>query len=231
MSHKVQPIKNTSLMAQAFETICDAIFAGEFLPGDPLRELHLARDLQVSQVVVREALVKLEHLGLVVRESNRGTIVTKLSSKEVRERLTIRAALEEIAFAEAAPYITREDARELRRLGDEISEGAAKNRFFESAQADLRFHRRVWEKSGNQTLYNTLDQVTVPLFAFISILRRSNLESLRDSQQSHEELVEALEGGSARVIKKAIRLHIESSYERFLVSGIKDFQVLAQKLA
>ncbi len=158
-------------------------------------------------------------------------MVTKLSSKEVRERLTIRTALEEIAFAEAAPYITPEDARELRRLGDEISEAAAKNRFFESAQADLRFHCRVWAKSGNETLYHTLDQVSVPLFAFISLLRRSNLESLRDAQQSHEELVGALEGGSTRIIKKEIRLHIESSYERFLESGIKDFQVLAQKLA
>lgn len=227
----VQPIKNASLMAQAFESLRDAIFAGRLLPGDPLRELHLARDLRVSQVVVREALVKLEHMGLVVRAPNRGTMVTKLSSREVRERLAIRVALEEIAFAEAAPHVTPQDARELRRLGDEISRGLKAKNFFEAAQADLGFHRYVWEKSGNETLSNMLTQVTVPLFAFVSILRRSGFEGLKDAQKSHEELVEALEGGSVRIVKRAIRQHIESSYETFLESGVEDFQILARKLA
>lgn len=228
---KVQPIKSVSLMAQAFESLRGAIFAGQLLPGDPLRELHLARDLQVSQVVVREALVKLEHLGLVVREPNRGTIVTKFSSKEARERLAVRVTLEEMAFAEAAPHITPPDARELRRLSDEISRGRKAENFFESAQADLGFHRYVWEKSGNETLSNTLTQVTVPLFAFVSILRRSGFESLKDADQSHEELVEALESGKTRIVKQAIRQHINASYETFLESGVEDFQGLARKLA
>lgn len=227
----VQPIKTVSLMAHALEAIRGAIFAGKFLPGDPLRELHLARDLQVSQVVVREALVKLEHMGLVVREPNRGTIVTKLTSVEVRERLAVRVVLEEMAFAEAAPHIALHDAHELRLLGDEISRRLRSENFFEAAQADLSFHRYVWEKSGNEILSNTLTQVTVPLFAFVSILQRNGFESLKGAQKSHEELVKALESKSARIVKRAIHQHIESSYEKFLESGVEDFQVLARKLA
>lgn len=231
MTLRVQPIKTASLMSQALDSLRDAIFAGKFLPGDPLREMHLARDLRVSQVVVREALVKLEHLGLVVREPNRGTIVTRLSSREVRERLAVRTSLEEMAFAEASPRLTEADARHLQKLGEEISRGLAAENFFDSAQADLSFHRYVWDKSGNETLSHTLTQVTVPLFAFVSILRRSGFEGLGDAQQSHEELVGALEAKSARAVKRAIRHHIESSYETFLRSGVEDFQSLARKLA
>ena len=62
-------------------------------PGDPLRELHLARELGVSQATVREGLVQLERLGLVVRTPNIGTHVTKLSRQEIEERVELRKLL------------------------------------------------------------------------------------------------------------------------------------------
>ena len=51
-----QPVKAESLSAQVFETIRDAIFRGELKPGETLRELGLAKSLNVSQATVREAL-------------------------------------------------------------------------------------------------------------------------------------------------------------------------------
>jgi DNA-binding GntR family transcriptional regulator len=231
MVSKITPIKTSSLMAQAFESLRDAIFTGQLLPGEQLREMHLARDLQVSQVVVREALVKLEHLGLVVRSSNRSTTVTKLSSKEIAERLAIRGRLEEMAFVEAAPNITAEDVVELKRISREIARALEKNDFFESAQADLYFHRYVWERADNEILYTTLNNVTVPLFAFLVILRRTGFESLDDLYDPHEKLVDVLERNIPDEIENAVRLHIRDSYARFLNSGISDMQVLARKIA
>lgn len=229
---KVHSIKTVSLTEQAFEAVRHAIFTGQFLPGDPLREMHLARDLGVSQVVVREALVKLERLGLVVREANRGSFVTKLSRQEVSERTAVRVALEQMAFVAAAPNLAPDDSMILRRLSQDIEKEKADGRFFESAQFDFDFHSYVWRRANNDTLARHLEQVTVPLFAFISILRRSNLEGFETHRPpTHDELVDALETGHARQIKKAIREHLEFSYERFLQSGIDDFQTLARKLA
>lgn len=227
----MQLIKPLSLMEQTLNSIRDAIFSGEFLPGEPLRELNLAGRLGVSQIVVREALVKLEHLGLVVRTANRGTIVTKLSTKELRGRLTVRIALEEIAFVEAASRITPQDIKELRRLDSEIVRAHSLELDFEATQSDLGFHRLVWECSDNEPLYNTLNQIAVPLFAFIFLLRKSKLVEIVDPRAPHEALTGALESGSARAIKKAIREHIGPSYKQFLESGIEDFQALVQKLA
>src|ERR1700732_3057834 len=69
-----QPVRTDSLASQAFTIIKDAIFTGQFQPGQLLRELHLARMLNVSQATIREALVQLEQVGLVVREQNRHTM-------------------------------------------------------------------------------------------------------------------------------------------------------------
>lgn len=228
---KVSPIKTSSLMAQTFEAIRDAIFTGQFLPGEHLRELHLSRDLQVSQVVVREALVKLEHLGLVVRSSNRHTTVAKMSSKEIAERLRIREPLEKMAFIEAAPLINAVDVAELKRVSQEISRSIEKQDFFESAQSDLYFHRYIWEKADNEILYNTLNNVTTPLFAFLVILRRAGFESLKQSYQPHDKLIFALEKNNPGEIEEAVHQHIENSYAQFLDSGISDLEALAKKIA
>lgn len=227
----LQPIKNNSLSAQVFETLRAAIFEGTFRPGDPLREMHIARDLQVSQVVIREALLQLERLGLVVRVPNTGTSVTKLSKKEIQERVAIRLQLEELAFVEAAKRVTPDNVAELGRRLAILSAAIASNAYIEMQQADLDFHQYVWEMSGNDLLSQTLEQTTAPLFAFISLLRKSGLESLRDTVRSHERLVLALRSNNAERIKKEVRQHIEPSYSKFLESDIQDFQVLAQKYA
>ena len=230
-STKVSPIKTSSLMTQTFEAIREAIFNGQFLPGEHLRELHLSRDLQVSQVVVREALVKLEHIGLVVRSSNRHTTVANMSSKEIAERLRIREPLEKMAFTEAAPLLTADDFIELKRISHEISKNIEDQDYFESAQSDLYFHRYVWEKSDNEILYNTLNNVTTPLFAFLVILRRAGFESLSQTFEPHEKLVLALEKKEPREIEIAVHQHIENSYSRFLESGISNLEILAKRIA
>jgi DNA-binding GntR family transcriptional regulator len=51
---KLQPVRSSTLKEKVLESIREAIFAGRFGPGDALRELHLAGDLNVSQPTVLE---------------------------------------------------------------------------------------------------------------------------------------------------------------------------------
>src|SRR5690349_1209969 len=99
---KLEPIRGGSLGGLVIDAIRDAIYNGRFQPGEPVRELALAHELRVSQTTVREALLQLEHDGLVVREANRGTRVTTLSESEIRERVEVRIVLETTAALDAA---------------------------------------------------------------------------------------------------------------------------------
>src|SRR5215510_10876705 len=98
MNTVLKPVRNRALSDDVFETMRDAIFSGRLKPGDPLREMHLAKELSVSQATVRDALVKLERFGLVVRVPNKETVVTRHTKREIRERIAVRATLEEKAF-------------------------------------------------------------------------------------------------------------------------------------
>ena len=184
-----------------------------------MREMSLAREMNVSQATVREALQRLEHAGLVTRKPNIGTTVTRLSPKDVRERVALRAKLEIMAAEAAALRMTDADFAELERRLGVLGQAIAADNYYEAAQADLEFHRYVWHCSGNEMLYRLLELVAVPLFAFISILRSQGLQRLTAVVEAHSPLVEALRTRDAGRIRAAFQLGATSSYEAFLGDG------------
>src|SRR5215468_3868661 len=224
MSVSLKPVKNRALSDDVFETLRDAIFSGKLKPGDPLRELRVAKELSVSQATVRDALVKLERFGLVVRVPNKETIVTRHSSREIRERVAIRANLEEMAFLEAARALTEEDYTALEAKLRRVSESFKRKEYFEAAQFDLDFHRQIWRRSGNETLAEMLDYLTTPLFAFISVLRSAGAGELKDVVAPHEDLLAALRSKKTSRIRDAVHKHIIGSYNGFLNSGASSLE-------
>src|SRR5690348_16783288 len=157
---------NASRVSAAVKALREGIFQGRFAPGSPLREMSLARELNVSQATIRDALQRLEHAGLVTRKPNVGTTVTRLSPKDVRERVVLRSMLEVVAAEAAAARMTAQDFAELERRLAALAEPIAANNYYEAAQADLDFHRYVWHCSGNEMLCRVLELLVVPLFAF-----------------------------------------------------------------
>ena len=72
--------------------------------GTQLKELSLAREFNVSQTPIREALRELEGSGLVTNERFRGTRVRGADSAEMRESYELRTMLEVRSVRLAAPY-------------------------------------------------------------------------------------------------------------------------------
>lgn len=211
-STALRPLKAGPLSDSVFETLRSLIFSGQFPPGAPLRELRLARELNVSQSTVRQALIQLEQFGLVVRTPNIGTEVTRLTPQDIRERVEMRTLLEAHAIRQAAPRMTEEAFRALDSCLDALTAAIERNDYFEEAQADLAFHRFIWQQSGNRTLYRTLDQIAVPLFAFVSILRGTSRQQLATVVASHAGIVQALRSGETRVIDEALRQHFDNAF-------------------
>ena len=162
-----EPIKPSSASDLVFEAMRSAIFSGALQPGAALRELHLARELKVSQATVREGLLQLECAHLAVRVPNKGTYVAALSPSEIHERCIVRTHLEQHAAIEAAARLSPEEFDILQQRAEEISRLASENAYYEVEKEDLEFHRFIWQKSGNTLLSRILEQVTMPLFAYI----------------------------------------------------------------
>lgn len=204
---KLQPLKNGLLAERVAETLRRAIFSGHFEPGGQLLEAHLARELQVSQTTVREALVRLHQIGLVTRVPNKGSFVAKMDDAQVRERLTIRWLLEGYAWFEASQRMSPADFDELESKLDSLHEAEDGDDFPLAADMELEFHSVIWRHSGNQALAETLEKLTPPLFAYKTHQRRQLGQSLSGGFERHRGVVDALRARDSQKLRNALREH------------------------
>jgi DNA-binding GntR family transcriptional regulator len=224
------PARSDSLSIQLFGILKEAIFTGRFQPGEALRELQLARTMNVSQATAREALNLLERAGLVVRQPNRRTTVTSFTQDEVRDRLAMRIVLEDMAFRKTAPNLTGPDFDGLEGIAADIDSSVQMGDCQRMTLADMRFHHFVWEKTASPVMVRTLDQLTTPLFAFLGVLHGTGMHDLTLGR-SHGDLIAALKSAQPDVISSAIRSHITGSYRAFLESDTPTLDMLIQKPA
>ena len=190
-------IRAVSLTEQVAGNIRMRILKGELRPGERLVEQQLAKALGVGQNAVREALIDLAHHGFVRRVVNRGTYVTSLTFEEASKLAEVRGALETLAIE----LVQRRAAREsidwvpLEGLLEEMRQAAHAGDREEFYRADLSWHHELWRLAGNEHLYQLLEQVVVPLFAFFIMLymRRDNAtESFLEAVDAHQKVVNGL---------------------------------------
>ena len=96
-------IHRTCMRDHIRNAIVSRILDGSTPAGTRLKEMTLAREFNVSQAPVREALRELEAVGLLESERYRGTRVRNIDMDELREAYELRAAIEEAAARLAVP--------------------------------------------------------------------------------------------------------------------------------
>ncbi|GAA4543420.1 FadR/GntR family transcriptional regulator [Amycolatopsis samaneae] len=170
--------------------------AGGRLPN----EVRLAAELGVGRSSVREAIRLLAHDGWVEVRHGAGTFAAReipvdvgrmLRRAELLELHEVRRALEVEAARLAARRIRREDVAGLaaRLAGRQEHLGGGPAAFVD---ADLEFHRRVVELSGNAVLLGLFDSVRPRLReALIDMVAHE--AGLPDQSCAHAELLTALE--------------------------------------
>ena len=208
-----EPLEVISRKNALFNALKDAIFSGQLSSGDALKELHLAKQFNVSQSVIREALSQLEQVGLVTKIPNKGTVVKIMSDKENRERMAVRFKLEELACQFAIPYMQAKDFNQLQNYLNEMQVAILQEQPLQITKNDLEFHQYIWKKSKNNILYNTLTQIVTPLF-YIS-LNMQNLQHWTTKMTSivtmHEKYLNAIKTGDKKQINSAILSHARDS--------------------
>ena len=93
--------------------VVNQVLTGKFHTGDRIDRNEVARDLGVSRVPIQEAMVQLEHDGIVSTRYHRGAFVERFDEAVIREHHEIYGLLNGLASARAA---TDPDGRVVPRL-------------------------------------------------------------------------------------------------------------------
>src|ERR1043165_2242347 len=94
---------------QAYRLIRERIEAATYQPGQRLIIDALARDLNMSQVPIREAIRRLQAEGWVSYRHNSGPEVANISVERWTAIMEVLAVLDGYATALAGPFITAAD--------------------------------------------------------------------------------------------------------------------------
>jgi DNA-binding GntR family transcriptional regulator len=151
-------LKRTCMRDRIRDVLVARILDGTYPAGTQLKELTLAREFNVSQAPIREALRELEGSGLVTSERYRGTRVRGADLAEMRESYELREMLEERAVKLAAPY-SAELLRELGECLQGMSSAVSRNDSERYIDEALRFHRNMVRASGNRTFLAVWDSL------------------------------------------------------------------------
>src|SRR3954453_15833156 len=103
MTLDIQPVDNGESAAAAIERdLRRSIVELQLLPGARLSEQDIATRVGVSRQPVREALIRLANSRLIEIRPYRGTVVARISAKEMTEALFVRQSVEIAVVAKAA---------------------------------------------------------------------------------------------------------------------------------
>jgi DNA-binding GntR family transcriptional regulator len=200
-------LENLTLWQRVHEHLRERILSGELEPGAELAEVALSEQLGVSRGPIREALGRLASEGLVTVRPRRGAVVRSLSKDEFLELYQVREALESMAVRLAVPRLRAEDLEELQGLNEAMKGHAARDEVTRFFEANVAFHARLLEASGNGTLQELYRQLVGQLgrYRLRSLTLRGNL---RRSVVEHAAILRAAKRGDAERAAHLMSEHI-----------------------
>jgi DNA-binding GntR family transcriptional regulator len=203
------------LTDDVYEAIKAQIMDHAIAPGERMSIESLARELQVSQTPIREALARLESDGLVTKAPLRGYSATPLlTADEMDDLYVLRSLVEPWTAARAAERITDEGRARLEaeiRSCPEAPAGSDYHAYRLITAHDARFHDLIAELAGNGQVRAALGRTHAHLHLFrLAYAANQGSEALRE----HREIARAIGAGSPGEAEQAMRRHLEIARER-----------------
>lgn len=218
MKAKAVDIARASLADRVHQILMERIIDGTYAPGTRLVEMQIARELNISQAPVREALCTLEAARFVETAPYRGTRVRQIGDRECREAYQVRAVLEELA-TQLGGATLRGQIKELRGEADAAMAAARRGDVVRYLHHNVRFHQIVVDAADNGVLRQTWESLGFTVGARVRASRTSG--DMIAVAAEHLEIVAALARGDIKAAGRLLRHHAEVLVERTTRAGKK----------
>jgi DNA-binding GntR family transcriptional regulator len=210
-----KPSENSGLASEAYVVIRERILRGELAIGQVISRRKVAAELGMSFLPVSEALLRLEHEGLLESRPRAGTRVPVPTRTDVQGHYVVREALESQAAMLFATHATRDERAELLRLAarvDALSVQSEGNRFIYLSLHE-KLHRRIAECARCPPLTDAIGKTSALASTWLCATRPP---TPGNPPSHHENLMKALVSADPVTASEAMRRHIRSSMENAL---------------
>lgn len=209
----LQSVDRSTLRERVLRALRTAVTSGAYRPGDHLGEVELAAKLGVSRGTVREALRHLQQEGLV-RAGARGMLrVNSLAAEEIRGLFRVRAALEGLAVTEVIASPDRVAAVAALRSAVFALDEAGED-FAARVEADLGFHVRLCELSGNTMLVDSWRHLEGRIRVTIMSRDPADAPAMMTTSR-HSVIIDAIERGDLTAAVAVVEEHMAAAADHY----------------
>lgn len=202
--------KQNLLSQNLSDTLIEAIVSGQIAQGKKISEPELARHYGVSRGPLREAILKLQGMGLVERVPHVGARVVQLNPQQLIDIYSVREALEGMACRLAATQLTSQQLNELKSLLEHHQQYLQQHQgkaYFEQ-QGDFDFHYLIIKGSNNQYLVNLLCDELYHLLRMYRYQASKQISRPERALQEHWAIWQALADRDGELAELLMRRHI-----------------------
>ena len=226
MKNAFAPEPKQNLSDRLARRIRTMILGGQYGQGDRLPPImEMARRFRVGHPTIREALKKLEAMGVVEIRHGSGVYVTRsedvlvlaspdyagaVTKKLLLDLIRARMPLEVQSATDAAKRGTATDLREMRRLLTTAGQNLGNDDVLNSV--NMAFHRQIAVASDNVVLTQLLD-VLQRLFKDEQRLILGIFGSRERDHEEHLGILDALERRSPSLASKRMRKHLQGVHD------------------
>lgn len=204
--------KKTTLVEDAYNQIRDKICDFELYPGEEISDFILSKQLGMSRTPIRQALVRLEHDGLVQDGGvGKSYTVSEITQEEVRDIFDAREAIETHALRLAMERgLTEEEIRLLERINCKMEEQNEAGNIKLQFRYDQTFHNTLVSLCGNQRMIRFYESLLVQLTR-MRVLSYLESSYQRKAYNDHNQVLEEIRGGNGPAAVEALAHHIRTS--------------------
>lgn len=200
-------IHHRTMAAAACDELRRRILEGEFPEGSQLRQDALSKELGVSHIPIREALVQLDSEGLVRIAPHRGAVVAELSLAEIEELFALRALLEPRLLRASAPHLTSDDFTRLDAILSEYGAELEAHNIRRWGELNTALHSLLYAHTG-QTRTAAIVRSLLLNTERYTRMQLSLTNGRERAEHEHERLVELCRKGAVDEACGVLEAHV-----------------------
>jgi len=208
----LSPLSRRTAAEQAADVLRERILAGHLPAGTPIRQEHLAAELGISRIPLREALKQLEAEGLVTIAPHKGATVAALSSAEIEELFELRLRLEIWILGLALPRLGAADFAALDRL---IAEQQQPDNLARWGELNWQFHEAMYRPADRPVTLKMLKRIHDNIDRYLRFEIASTNGRAR-ALREHQALLAHCKSGDAAKATQLLEAHIRETADSLM---------------
>lgn len=203
-----------STIDHVYSELKNALMAGEFSPGQPMRLTELAVVFGTSHMPIRESLNRLSGIGVLERAPRRSTRVPKVTVDGLRDLLEVRLLNERQAILWGTQRCAGRRLTHIRDINNRLDQLnlERKSDIKKYMQINQSFHFAVYGLSENRALMNTIETLWLQGGPVLSLRKKG--EAMVPAHQNHALIIDYMEKGNGVAAADALRRDIVEAHDQ-----------------